>query len=351
MDPDQERRTKRSHGKRLRSPAQPAPPPRSPEPDPYDSGPEQTLSGEHTDRANLFEERYFTMPTCRMYENFITLQKKTVENTQMVDLETLRKLGVEQEFLRLTSRVGFHPDFWTHEDNCYEMDTREFLSSLQLKRDENDVLFIKFRLCNTTQRVYLHSLRIWFGFHREPDTEILSFREGWDRDIFWEKITGNSKAQNDEYRARFISHPVLRIIQRALACTIFARGETLNRGNQIDLMLMDNMLRPNPDLPDLALLMVQHWIDLQMSKRSGSKIKIGLFVQTIKSALGLDDYPGRGLCSGPPSLNPESLQVQHFIKIHRGPAGHGDLYDWRFANGTFRRLPFAAPIDLEDHST
>jgi hypothetical protein len=206
-------------------------------------------------------------------------------------------------------------------------------------------------MCNKTQRVYLSDLRDWFGFHPEPTTETLSFREDWDRAIFWEKITGIPGAHNDEYRARFISHPVLRIIQRALACTIFARGETLSHGNQIDLMLMDNMLRPIPDLPDLALLMVNHWLELQKSKRSGSKIKIGLYVMIIKSNLGLDDFPGRELCTGPASLNAESLQLQHFIKIHRGPAGHSDLYDWRFANGTSRRIPFAAPIDLEDHST
>lgn len=353
MDPDQERRTKHASAKRPRStpPRRNPPPPPPPAPEPYDSGSDQTLSGEYTDSATPFEERYFTMPTRRMYDNFIKLQKKTVENTQMVDLETLRKLGVEEDFLHLTSRVGFCPIFWQHEHNCYEMDTREFLSSLQLKRDENDLRFIKFRLCNTTHRVYFNALRSWFGFLHDTTTDTLSFREGWDRDIFWEQITGKSKAPNDEYRARFISHPVLRIIQRALACTIFARGETLNRGNQIDLMLMDNMLRPDPDIPDLALLMVQHWLDLQKSKRSGSKIKIGLFVQIIKTGLGLADFPGRGLCSGPTSLNPESLQLQHFIKIHRGPAGHSDLYDWRFANDTTRRLPFAAPIDLEDHST
>jgi hypothetical protein len=132
-----------------------------------------------------------------------------------------------------------------------------------------------------------------FGFHPAPANEDLSFRKGWDRDIFWEKITGNPKANNDEYRARFISHPVLCIVQRALACTIFARAETLNRGNQTDLMLMDTMLRTHPDLPDLDLLMVQHWINLQESQRSGSKIKIGVFVAIIKDNLSLHDFPGR----------------------------------------------------------
>jgi hypothetical protein len=231
------------------------------------------------------------------------------------------------------------------------MDTKEFLSSLELKKDSNDAPFIKFRLCNQTHRVHIPTLREWFGFHRNPTTDTLSFREGWDRETFWGMITGCPRSANQEYRARFISHPVLRIMQRALASTIFARGETQNRANAPDLMLMDTMLNPDAEYPDLALIMVNHWIAQRANPKRGGKIKIGSYVELIKQRLGLGAFPGRDPCPGPTTLTADSYRQCLFINISRGPAGHSDYYDWRFANGSTRRLPFGPSINLVDPST
>ena len=165
------------HRKKSRQDRTPPPPPH-PVPEPYDSGSDQTYSGEYTDRSDRFAERYFEMPTRRMYENFINLQKKKFENTAMVNLDTLHSFGVEDDFVLLTAGIGFGMDFWNLRLPAYEMDTKEFLSSLELKRDNQDVPFIKFRLCNRTHRVYFPTLREWFSFVREPTTDTLSFREG-----------------------------------------------------------------------------------------------------------------------------------------------------------------------------
>jgi len=206
-------------------------------------------------------------------------------------------------------------------------------------------------LCYQTHRVYLPALREWFGFHRNPTTETLSFREGWDRETFWGMITGCPRSANQEFRARFISHPVLRIMQRALAATIFARGETMNRANAPDLMLMDTMLRSDTEYPDLALIMVNHWIGQRANPKHGGKIKIGSYVELIKQRLGLEAFPGRDPCPGPTLMTADSYRQGLFINISRGPAGHSDYYDWRFANGTTRRLPFGPSIDVQDPST
>lgn len=339
-----EHRRKNRHD---RSPPQP----HHPIPEPYDSGDDQTYSGEYTDRSDRFAVRYFEMPTRRMYENFINLQKKTFQNTAMIHLDTLHSFGVEDDFVLLTARVGFGTDFWSIRQQAYEIDTKEFLSSLELKRDNQDVPFIKFRLCNRTHRVYFSSLREWFGFNRNPTSDTISFREGWDRDTFWTMITGCPRSASSEYRARFIPHPTLRILQRALASTIFARGETLNRANTIDLMLMDTMLRPDPEYPDLALLMVNHWIQQRDNKKSGGKIKIGSYVELIKQKIGLGAIPGREPCKGPTIMDADSYRQGLFLSISRGPAGHQDFYDWHFENGASRRLPFGPSILPHDTST
>src|SRR5664279_4136479 len=164
-------------------------------------------------------------------------------------------------------------------------------------------------------------------------------------------ITGCPRTPNQEFRARFISHPVLRIMQRVLASTIFARGETQNRANAPDLMLMDTMLRSDAEYPDLALIMVNHWIAQRANPKKGGKIKIGSYVELIKQRLGLGAFPGRDPCPGPTTLTADSYRQGLFINISRGPAGHSDYYDWRFANGSTRRLPFGPSIQLDDPST
>lgn len=70
-----------------------------------------------------------------MFSYFNILRQRKCENTRMVDFDTLRKFGVEDQFLHLTGRIRFSPTIWAIEANSYNKLTMEFLSSLQLKKD------------------------------------------------------------------------------------------------------------------------------------------------------------------------------------------------------------------------
>ena len=319
----------------------------------YDSEDSAHLSGEHTDRAAELEASLFPIPTRRMFERIEILRHRHFKNTPTLDFDSLRTLGIEEEFLDLTGRIGFTPEFWAIEHNAYKNLTLEFLSSLQLKYDVENQPYIKFRMCSHTCHVPVSHLRVWFGLPTNPTRPDLCFREGLDKDHFWNLISGMRGCQNKDYKGLNIPHPVLRCIQRALACTIFARGETVSRANETDLMLLDHMLRPDAELerPDLMLVMIDHWLEIAKSQRTGGDVTLGGYVTHIAQRLEYQ-IVGDTLCKGPTSLDIESFRLARFIHLEKGAAGHSDRYYWYMPDGTREhRLPFSAPLSLEDRST
>jgi ATHILA ORF-1 family len=101
-------------------------------------------------------------------------------------------------------------------------------------------------------------LRFFLGFHRLPTDKSKGFNGGYDMEDFWELVTGYRDYKG--YRARSIKHPVIRCIQRALAQTIFARGDDIEEVTIEEMELLDHMLAPKSRLerPDLMLLMAKH---------------------------------------------------------------------------------------------
>jgi ATHILA ORF-1 family len=98
------------------------------------------------------------------------------------------------------------------------------------------------------------------GFHRLPTGRSRGFNGGYDKKDFWELVTGYCDYK--EYRARSIKHPVIRCIQRALAHTIFARGDDIDEVTIEEMELLDHMLAPESRLerPDLMFLMEKYWM-------------------------------------------------------------------------------------------
>ena len=318
----------------------------------YDSDESEHSSGEYTDSAQPLEKDNFPIPTRRMLDNFQALDERTIENTHKVDLDALEELGLKEDFLSLTGRVGFSEEFWAIEADTYTKCTKEFLSSLELKEDAQEQPYIKFRLCRQTHRIPVATLRGWFGLPKICPVSRLTFREGYNKDQFWKLLTGARPKNNRDYKSRNIPHPLLRVVHRALACTIFARGETLSRANNEDLMLIDLMLTPgHVSTPDLMSFMIEHWIEVQQYRRTGGKISCGAYVTFIGEKLGLQ-FPANDRCTiGARKMDLDALRLALFIRIDSGPAGFRDIYHWKFADGSDREIPFEAPISFTDPSS
>jgi len=365
LDSRREHRTKFVYDRRTGRPTpfHATPPQTAPSSSSSDSQPAESFNseepnnsaGEYTDSATEYVDRYFPIPTRRMFNNFNILRQRRFENSRRVDFDSLRALGVEQQFIYLTERVGFTRTFWDIEHNSYKKLTHEFLSSLQLKHNKDDKPYIKFQLGGRNHNLWVSQLRNWFGFHPEPETSLLEFREEMDKDQFWNLISGmpRGSVENREYKSLNIPHPVLRCTMRAIAVTIFARGETVSRANVEDLALLDHMLRPDSELvrPDLMLIMIHHWLALQRSNRTGGNITIGAYVTLIADRIGVPTT-GDVLCRGPTSLNTEAFRQARMIKLIKGAAGHSNKYFWIMPDGSANfRLPISAPLSLEDRST
>ena len=178
-------------------------------------------------------------------------------------MDTLRALGVYREFLRLTCRVGFTPQFWAIEGNSYSEKVKNFfpLSNSKPTRKWPTVYQVPAATQQSTASISTLSA-VGSGFaitHRQ--TSSVSVRGS-------PKMTSGTKSQAREFHTAGSIEPVPSPIppsassSACLACTIFARGETINRANTEDLMMIDNMLRPDSELqyPDLMLIMVRHWL-------------------------------------------------------------------------------------------
>jgi hypothetical protein len=172
------------------------------------------------------------------------------------------------------------------------------------------------------------------------------------KEHFWFLLTGMAAPNSNKYRSLAIPHPILRCIQRALANTIFARGETVARANEEDLMLMDFMLRPNNQLerPDLTLFMVRHWLGLLQNKKTGGSIHISSYVTLIAERLNVS-VAGFKLCKGTSIMDAKAYERATFIKIEHGPANHSDRYFWRLQTGALHLLPFPVHLSYDDEST
>jgi hypothetical protein len=161
---------------------------------------------------------------------------------------------------------------------------------------------------------------------------------------------------NREYKGLNVPHPVLRCTLRIIAYTIFARGETVARANEVDLQLLDHMLRPDDELerPDLMLIMVQHWLGQQRSRRRGGVVSICAYVTFIAEKLGVP-IPTTGAdrdirCRGPRLLDVDHLRSYKFIRIEQGPTGR--IFFWLMPDErTMYRLPFPVPLSFTDRST
>ena len=318
----------------------------------YHSPESDTASAQYTPRAAAYPPPHFPIPTRGMFERFDRLQRRQFANTRRLDFEALHAFGVYVPFVQLTERIGFTPAFWGIQHDCYQELSLEFLSSLKLRWDPEDQPYIKFQMRGETRRVGIVHLREWFGFKPNPETHSLDFRVGMDKEHFWRLLTGMECADSNQYRGLAIPHPVLRCIQRALANTIFARGETVARANEEDLQLLDHMLRPEAELekPDLMLFMVRHWLSVQRNKKKGGSIHIGAYVTLIAERLGVS-LAGLHLSTGPILMDARAYQSATFIKIERGPANHPDRYFWRLQDGTQHLLPAHAPLSFDDERT
>jgi hypothetical protein len=153
----------------------------------YDSGESSHDSEFYIPPGGPLEQTYGRIPIQGMLDHLSRMASRTYESTHSIDFAFLHRIGVREEFFRLTSRVGFTIPFWTIHDSCpaYDSATIEFLSSLRLMEDGRRGRYIKFRIGGATHRVTLEQLRAWFHLHPSPQVDEPTYRGDMTREDFF----------------------------------------------------------------------------------------------------------------------------------------------------------------------
>jgi hypothetical protein len=88
-----------------------------------------------TQGSHLTTPNFIYLPEGRiliqgMLDHLSRMASRTYESTRSIDFAFLHRIGVREEFFRLTSRVGFTIPFWTIHDSCpaYDSATIEIIT-------------------------------------------------------------------------------------------------------------------------------------------------------------------------------------------------------------------------------
>jgi hypothetical protein len=114
----------------------------------YDLGESSHDSGLYVPPDGSLEKMYDRIPVQDMLDHLSRMVSHTYESTRSIDFAFLHRIGVHEEFYKLTGKTRFTTPFWTIQDSCsaHETVTIEFLSSLRMMEDDRRGHYIKFRL-------------------------------------------------------------------------------------------------------------------------------------------------------------------------------------------------------------
>jgi hypothetical protein len=214
----------------------------------------------------------FTHPIAR--ENFEILRSKRVIQPKYVHIPTLQSLGILDEVQSLMSSLGIW-DYCTSPFPAYRTLTYEFLSTLHMENDD----LLQYYLDGREYQITLAELSNLMGFIHKPEaTQVPNWEPDSSFYDFSSQLIGGPRLT---YKASQISHPVFRYIQRALAFTIFARGETVASMGECEMYFIYAMLnvqtRPET-LPHVSAFLVDNLLNVRINATPGGMISCGGFV-------------------------------------------------------------------------
>jgi hypothetical protein len=184
-------------------------------------------------------------------ERYKALISKPLHPCRYPDSHTLNVLEIRDNAFNLLNRLGWGE--MLKPMRGYENFTYEFLSSIQFKKDKLNLddpdHRVSFRLLNID---YEMSLEIFCnemgfanaGFIHDSWNQALK-PEAYDPASFWKRITGLNQYVSRSNKASNIHNPVLRYLQRVMACTIWGRKE-VGTCRTDELFMLWAILNNNP---------------------------------------------------------------------------------------------------------
>jgi len=203
----------------------------------------------------------------------------------------------------------------------FENFTYEFLSSIAFMKDrlnfDNPNHRVSFRLMNIEYEMPLEH------FCLEMDFANAGFiHDSWNHDLrlddynpatFWERITGLTQYNTRFNKAGNIHNPVLRYLQRVMACTIWGRKE-LGTTRTDELFMLWAMLHDRP--VNTCYYLLDYLASLNSKPKGKGEIVVGGIITFIARKFGVGEDQGLNRIEGNNRLNIETLVAMNFIKPH-----------------------------------
>ena len=252
-------------------------------------------------------------------DRYKALISKPLHPCRYPDSHTLNVLGIRDNVFRLLGNLGWVD--MLRPVRGFKNFTYEFLSSIAYKKDRLDLdnpdHRASFQLMNIDYEMSLEN------FCLEMDFANAGFiHDSWNHDLkpedynsatFWERITGLTQYNSCFNKASNIHNPVLRYLQRVMACTIWGRKE-LGTTKTYELLMFWDMLNNRPMNTCYYLL---DYLAFVGTKSDGKgEIVVGGIITYIARKLGVGEDQGINRIEGNNRLNIETLIAMNFIKPH-----------------------------------
>jgi len=203
--------------------------------------------------------------------------------------------------------------------------TYEFFSSISFTKDrsrsENPDHRVSIRLLNIDYEMFLEKLCTEMGFINAG-----YIHDSWNHDLrpadydvvaFWDRITGIGQYNSRSNKASYIHNPVLRYIQRVMACTIWGRKEVgPTRTNELFMLWV--MLYDCP--VNTCYYLLDHLSSIGKKRLDDKgKIVVGGINTFIARQFGVGEDKGINRIEGNNRLDIDTLISMFFIKPHPPP--------------------------------
>jgi len=252
-------------------------------------------------------------------DRYKTLIFKPLHPCRYPDSYSLNVLGIRDNVFKLLGNLGWIE--MLRPMRGFENFTYEFLSSIAFTKDrlnfDNPNHKVSFQLMNIDYEMSLKH------FCLEMDFANAGFiHDSWNHDLkpndynpatFWERITDLTEYNTRSNKASNIHNPVLRYLQRVMACTICGRKE-LGTTRTDELFMLWAMHHNRP--VNTCYYLLDYLASLGSKPDGKGEIVVGGIITYIARKSGVGEDQGLNRIKGNNRLNIETLVAMNFIKPH-----------------------------------
>ena len=227
-----------------------------------------------------------------------SLISKPITACRYPDSNAMNRLRIEEHVIRLLNNLGLVE--MLKPMRGFENFTYQFLSSISFDKDrlktDNPDRRVAFRLLNVD---YIHDS--WDQTLRPADYGPIAF---------WKSITGSNQYNSCSNKASNIHNPVLRYLQRVMACTIWGRKE-VGMMKTDDLFMLWAMLYNH--LVNICYYLFDYLVSIAKKKPDDKgDIVVGGIITFIARKFGVGEESGINKIGGNIYLSLDTLASMFF---------------------------------------